>query len=112
MLQPRQRALTGVRYRWNKERTHRATLLRSSVGEGGWRWVHQTVSIFYAPDTKAMCTSAIIHDGTDIIKNQKAYAQTGGGIVADSDAEAEWDETITKARALIAGITAVNGILK
>ncbi len=41
---------------------------------------------------------------TIIIKNQKAFAQTGGGIVADSDPEAEWDETITKARALLAGI--------
>ncbi len=44
---------------------------------------------------------------TIIIKDRKAYAQTGGGIVADSDAEAEWDETITKARALIAGIKSV-----
>lgn len=44
---------------------------------------------------------------TIIIKNQKAYAQTGGGIVADSDPQAEWDETITKARALLAGIRAV-----
>jgi para-aminobenzoate synthetase component 1 len=35
-----------------------------------------------------------------------AFAQTGGGIVADSDPEAEWQETITKARALIAGIRA------
>jgi para-aminobenzoate synthetase component 1 len=43
---------------------------------------------------------------TIIIKDQKAYAQTGGGIVADSDPEAEWAETITKARALLAGITA------
>ena len=45
---------------------------------------------------------------TIIITNRKAYAQTGGGIVADSDAEAEWDETITKARALLAGINSVN----
>jgi anthranilate/para-aminobenzoate synthase component I len=44
---------------------------------------------------------------TIIIKDQKAFAQTGGGIVADSDPQAEWDETITKARALLAGIKAV-----
>lgn len=44
---------------------------------------------------------------TVIIKNHKAYAQTGGGIVADSDPNAEWNETITKARALLAGIKAV-----
>ncbi len=43
---------------------------------------------------------------TIIIKNQKAFAQTGGGIVADSNPQAEWDETITKARALLAGIKA------
>jgi len=43
---------------------------------------------------------------TIIIKDKKAYAQTGGGIVADSDPQAEWDETITKARALVAGIRA------
>jgi len=41
---------------------------------------------------------------TIIITNRKAFAQTGGGIVADSDPQAEWDETITKARALLAGI--------
>jgi len=43
---------------------------------------------------------------TIIIADQKAFVQTGGGIVADSDPEAEWDETITKARALIAGVIA------
>ncbi len=44
---------------------------------------------------------------TIIITGQKAYAQVGGGIVADSDAEAEWQETITKARALLAGLNSV-----
>ena len=44
---------------------------------------------------------------TVIIAAHKAFVQTGGGIVADSDPEAEWEETITKARALLAGIDAV-----
>jgi anthranilate/para-aminobenzoate synthase component I len=44
---------------------------------------------------------------TIIIAAQRAYAQTGGGIVADSAPQAEWDETITKARALLTGIEAV-----
>ncbi len=44
---------------------------------------------------------------TIIIAQNKAHAQTGGGIVADSDPQAEWEETITKARALLAGIRAI-----
>ena len=44
---------------------------------------------------------------TIIIKNKKAFAQVGGGIVADSDPNAEWNETLTKARALLAGINSV-----
>lgn len=45
---------------------------------------------------------------TVIVKGKSAYVQTGGGIVADSDPNSEWEETITKARALLAGIAAVN----
>jgi para-aminobenzoate synthetase component 1 len=45
---------------------------------------------------------------TIIIKNKTAYVQAGGGIVADSDPMAEYDETIVKAQALLAGIAAVN----
>ena len=44
---------------------------------------------------------------TIIINGDRAFVQTGGGIVADSDPQAEWDETITKARALLASIQAV-----
>jgi para-aminobenzoate synthetase component 1 len=47
---------------------------------------------------------------TIILSGQKATIQAGGGIVADSDPQAEWDETWTKARALLAGIDAVNTI--
>ena len=46
---------------------------------------------------------------TIIIKGKKAYAQVGGGIVMDSGPEAELDETLTKARALLAGINSVTG---
>jgi para-aminobenzoate synthetase component 1 len=44
---------------------------------------------------------------TIIIRDNMALVQTGGGIVADSDPQAEWAETITKARALLAGINSV-----
>jgi len=47
---------------------------------------------------------------TIIITGGKAFAQVGGGIVADSLPQAELDETITKARALLAGINSVQCI--
>ncbi len=51
------------------------------------------------------CLNIVIR--TIIIKDGKAYVQTGGGIVADSDPLAEWNETLVKAKALLAGIKAV-----
>jgi para-aminobenzoate synthetase component I len=44
---------------------------------------------------------------TVIIKNGLAYVQAGGGIVADSDEQSEWNETIVKARALLDGLNSV-----
>ena len=52
-------------------------------------------------------TSLNIAIRTIIIKNNKAYFQSGGGIVADSQPEAEWEETIVKAKALLAGIKSI-----
>jgi anthranilate synthase component 1 len=41
---------------------------------------------------------------TIIVKDGVAYVQAGGGIVADSDAQAEYDETRNKARAALRAI--------
>lgn len=64
-----------------------------------------TGSIGYIGLDGSVCLNIAIR--TIIIKGGRAYVQTGGGIVADSKAEAEWEETITKARALLAGINSV-----
>ena len=37
---------------------------------------------------------------TAVIKNQTLYVQAGGGIVADSQPQLEWEETMNKARAI------------
>ncbi len=66
-----------------------------------------TGSIGYIGIDGNVCLNIAIR--TIIIAGRKAFAQAGGGIVADSDPEAEWQETITKARALLAGINATQG---
>ena len=38
---------------------------------------------------------------TAVVKDQMLYVQAGAGIVADSQTEAEWQETRNKARAVI-----------
>ncbi len=38
---------------------------------------------------------------TFLIKENRVYFQAGGAVVYDSDAEAEYQETLTKVRALI-----------
>ena len=37
---------------------------------------------------------------TAVLKDQRLYTQAGGGVVYDSDPEAEWQETVNKSRAL------------
>ncbi len=51
----------------------------------------------------AMDTSIVIR--TFAVKDRQATFQTGGGIVADSDPADEYDETLAKARALIAALS-------
>jgi anthranilate synthase component 1 len=38
---------------------------------------------------------------TAVVKDGVLHAQAGGGVVADSEPEAEWQETQNKARALL-----------
>jgi anthranilate synthase component 1 len=38
---------------------------------------------------------------TGLIKDETLYVQAGGGVVADSDPEAEYQESCNKARALM-----------
>ena len=66
-----------------------------------------TGAIGYVSLDGTVCLNIAIR--TAIITRGSVFVQTGGGIVADSDPQAEWDETITKARALLAGIKAVAG---
>ena len=41
---------------------------------------------------------------TAVIKDGKVHVQAGAGVVADSQAEAEWEETMNKARALMQAV--------
>jgi anthranilate synthase component 1 len=56
------------------------------------------------------------HDETDlaiairtaVIKDGMLHVQAGAGIVADSDPEKEWEETMNKGRALIAAVNSAS----
>ena len=43
---------------------------------------------------------------TLVIKNNRVYVQAGGGVVADSDPAAEFEESVNKARAMIRALNA------
>jgi len=59
-------------------------------------------SIGYLSVTGALDTSIVIR--TYLALERRVYFSVGGGIVADSDPTAEYEETLTKARALIAAL--------
>ena len=61
-----------------------------------------TGSLGYFSFSGAMDTSIAIR--TFILKGERAYFQVGGGIVADSVPEREYDETLDKARGMAAAL--------
>lgn len=56
-----------------------------------------TVGYFGADGTMDTCIAL----RTALVKDRRMYVQAGGGVVADSDPEAEYQESCNKARALI-----------
>jgi anthranilate synthase component I len=44
-----------------------------------------------------------------VLKKGKAYFQAGAGIVADSDARREYEETVNKARAMMQALALAGG---
>jgi para-aminobenzoate synthetase component 1 len=61
-------------------------------------------SIGYLSVTGALDTSIVIR--TYLVLGEDVYFQVGGGIVADSDPEQEYRETLDKARGLISALGA------
>jgi para-aminobenzoate synthetase component 1 len=61
-----------------------------------------TGSVGYFSFGGALDTSIAIR--TFIVKEGRGYFQVGGGIVADSDPEREYDETLDKARGMVAAL--------
>jgi para-aminobenzoate synthetase component 1 len=69
-----------------------------------------TGAIGYIGFDGSMDTSIVIR--TFVIKDRTAYFQVGGGIVADSDPELEYEETLDKARAMMAALGVTQHLLK
>jgi len=49
---------------------------------------------------------------TAVIKDNEVHVQAGGGVVADSEPELEWEETMNKARAVMRAAAMVCGAKK
>jgi anthranilate/para-aminobenzoate synthase component I len=69
-----------------------------------------TGSIGYIGFNGTMDLNIVIR--TFVIRNDVAYVQAGAGIVADSDPEREYYESLKKAEALIKTLEMVSGIKK
>ena len=67
-----------------------------------------TGSIGYLSFHESLDLNIVIR--TFLIKENRAYFQVGGGIVYDSDPEAEYQETLDKARALIQALLLSPGV--
>jgi len=67
-----------------------------------------TGAIGYLCFSGDMDTNIVIR--TIVVKDGWAHFQVGGGIVADSDPEAEYQETLDKARALITALAQPTGV--
>jgi len=67
-----------------------------------------TGAIGYIGFDGAMDTNIAIR--TFILRRDTAFFQVGGGIVADSDPEREYTETLDKARGLVAALEAHHGV--
>jgi para-aminobenzoate synthetase component I len=65
-------------------------------------------SIGYLSASGAMDTSIVIR--TFVLRDGEVYFQAGGGIVADSDPELEYRETLDKAAGLIATLSQQEGV--
>lgn len=69
-----------------------------------------TGAVGYISFDGKMDTSIVIR--TFLVKDGKVYFQVGGGIVADSDPEEEYEETLHKARGLMEALGIRSGSLK
>ena len=72
---------------------HKRNIYAGAIGSVGW-WGDA--------DTAIAIRTAVIQDGI-------LHVQAGGGIVYDSDPDAEWEETMNKGRALFRAVAQAAG---
>jgi len=65
-----------------------------------------------ADASRAFTQALAIAIRTAVIKNDKLFIQAGAGIVADSQPQMEWEETLNKARAIVRAVQMANESLR